>query len=100
MARANRKVVKKAILTAAEEREIHADFDHLDEVNAYWDRHADDIHRRYGGQWVALTGEGVLAHSRSPDALGRKLRALGGRARRRVIRYVPLADREYVFALS
>jgi len=99
MKRANRKVVKKAILTPEEQREIREDFRLLEKVNQYWDTHAGEIHRRYGGQWVALAPSGILAHARTSAALGRKLRAMGARARHRVIKWVPLPDQEYVFAL-
>jgi len=98
MPSAKKDVVKKAILTAEEEREMRRGLALLDETNAFWDQNADWIHKEYGGQWVAFDGGKIVAHSKDAEAIERKLRSRPAVAKRCLIRYVPPPDAEFVFA--
>lgn len=71
-------------------------FEMADESWAFWEKNADDLARTYSGEWIAMRGAEVVAHSKEPDVLEGEL------ARRPdfdqlLIRWVPPPTAEFAF---
>lgn len=74
-------------------------FRRMDEARAYWEEHEDEFYPRYEGQWVAMDGPRIVAHSADSDALATELDSLGVDRARLWIRWIPPTDTVFAYSV-
>jgi hypothetical protein len=65
----------------------------------FWESEGARLTQRYGGQWIILYGDEVLANSKDPDAIRHELERLGNKAEVAIVRYVHPPGTEFSFLI-
>ena len=97
MPSAKKDVVKKAILTADDERYIQHMHAQQKLADPWWTTRSDELYEKYERRWVVFDQGEVVFHTASDKELSRWLDRNDPGRNRFLLRWVPAADADFVF---